>query len=72
MGLNGALLAIGGDQSSSIHLFKSSSGCSEWVKVGELYSDREECACAVLSNGEVFIAGGDDDSARLVDIGCLK
>ena len=71
LGLNGALLAIGGNQCmTDIHLFKPS--CNEWVKVGELHSDREECACAILPNGEIFIVGGDVDSGRLVDIGSLK
>ena len=71
LGLNGALLAIGGNQTmTAIHLFKPS--CNEWVKVGELYSDREECACAILPNGEIFIVGGDVDSGRVVDIGSLK
>ena len=71
LGLNGALLAIGGDQCmTAIHLFKPS--CNKWVKVGELCSDREQCACAILPNGEMIILGGDVNFGGLVDIGSLK
>jgi hypothetical protein len=66
--LNGALLAIGGGSCSHIHLYKPS--CNRWVKVGELTSTRNECACVVLPNGELFIAGGDYGSClQQVDIG---
>ena len=40
--LNGALLAIGGKYCSYIHLYKPS--CNKWVIVGELTSNRRECA----------------------------
>jgi hypothetical protein len=69
LGLNGALLAIGGKSCSHIHLYKPS--CSRWVKVAELTSTRKECACVVLPNGELFIAGGDSSCLQQVDIGTL-
>ena len=54
--LNGALLAVGGWFSSSIHLYQL--GRRSWVKVGDLPSPRWQCTCTVLPNGEMFVAGG--------------
>ena len=54
--LNGALLTVGGRHSSSIHLYQP--GRRSWVKVGELPDQRWLCACTVLPNGEMFVAGG--------------
>ena len=53
---NGALLLVGGWKSSAIHLYQPSS--RSWVKVGDLPSERWQCACAVLPSGEIFVAGG--------------
>lgn len=69
LGLNGALLAVGGRQCSSIYFFKPS--CNEWVKIGELSSNRKECACAILPNGKIFVAGGVSSGMQHVDIGCV-
>ena len=54
--LNGALLIVGGWNSSSIHLYQP--GKRSWVKVGGLPDQRQQCACTVLPNGEMFVAGG--------------
>ena len=54
--LNGALLTVGGVGSSSIHLYQPSR--RSWVKVGDLPKQRQQCACTVLPNGEMFVAGG--------------
>ena len=54
--LNGALLTVGGWGSSSIHLYQP--GRRSWVKVGDLPNKQWQCACAVLPNGEMFVAGG--------------
>ena len=54
--LTGALLAVGGSDSSAIHLYKPSS--KSWIKVGDLPTKRWQCACTVLSSGEIFVAGG--------------
>ena len=51
--VRGALIAVGG---STIYLYKSSS--QNWEKVGTTLSDRKECACTVLPNGELFVVGG--------------
>ena len=54
--LNGALLAVGGEWSSAIHLYQPTN--KSWVKVGDLPTKRRWCACAVLPSGEIFVAGG--------------
>ena len=54
--LNGALLTVGGVDSSSIHLYQP--GRRSWVKVDDLPDRRWEFACTVLPNGEMFVAGG--------------
>ena len=71
--LNGALLTVGGEESSAIHHYQPSS--RSWVKVGDLLTQRWQCACAVLPNEEIFVAGGNtkirgklEDSER-VDLG---
>ena len=72
LGLNGALLAVGGKYCSSIYHYKPRH--NKWVKVGELPSTRRECACTLLPNGAIFIVGGRDVSSGMqqVDIGSLK
>ena len=54
--LNGALLTVGGYESSAIHHYQPSS--RSWVKVGDLPTERWQCACTVLPNGEILVAGG--------------
>ena len=46
--LNGALLTVGGYGSSAIHHYQPSS--RSWVKVGDLLTERQQCACTVLPN----------------------
>ena len=54
--LNGALLAVGGWESSAIHLYQPSN--SSWVNVGDLPTKQLQCACLVLPSGQIFVAGG--------------
>ena len=54
--LSGVLLTIGGEDSSSIHAYQP--GSRSWIKVGNLPGPLWECACTVLPNGEMFVAGG--------------
>ena len=65
--LNGALLTVGGWFSSSIHLFQP--GRRSWVKVGDLPTELMMCACTVLPNGEIFVAGG--VSSKKLHIACI-
>ena len=69
--LNGALLAVGGESSSAIHLYVPTCSSRSWVKVGDLPTARWECACAVLPDGELFVAGGCTTSNTLAD-NCLN
>ena len=66
---NGALLAIGGEDSptkcSVIYIYQPRNKC--WVKAGDIPTDRVRCACTVLPNGEIFIAGGATSSSRSTD-----
>ena len=55
--IRGSLLTVGGGYSSAIHLYQPSR--RSWVKVGDLPTQRQECACIVLPSGEIFVAGGD-------------
>ena len=61
--LKGALLTVGGENSSSIHLYQP--GRRSWVKVGALPKQRQQCACTVLPNGEMFVAGGSTEKSGL-------
>ena len=54
--LNGALLTVGGENSSSIHLYQP--GRRSWVEVADLPEQQWRCACTVLPNGDMFVAGG--------------
>ena len=54
--VNGALLAVGGEKSSAIHLYQPRS--RTWVKVSDLPTKRSQCACVVLPSGEILVAGG--------------
>ena len=67
--LNGAMLAVGGLDSSAIHHYQPST--RNWVKVGNLPTKRWMCACTVLPNGEIFVAGGDGEDSQRVDIGAV-
>lgn len=67
--LNGVLLAIGGLCNSKIQYYRFSS--NSWVKAADLPWSRCRCACAVLPNGEIFIASGNSGAGvgiKRVDI----
>ena len=57
--LHGGLLTIGGDNSSAIHLYQPSS--RNWVKIGDLPTKRSQCTVVLLPNGEIFVAGGQNE-----------
>ena len=72
LSLKGALLAVGGRDLTqrcavkSIHLYQPDT--SNWVKVGELPTERWQCACTVLPTGELFVAGNGDMVKKQVDV----
>ena len=69
--LNGALLAVGpGHSSSAIHVDQPSS--RSWVEVGDLPTERSQCACIVLPSGEILVAGGGPGLGSVhVDVGTV-
>ena len=53
----GILMAVGGDgDGTSIHIYQPRK--RSWEKAGDLPIGRARCACAVLDDGEIFVAGG--------------
>ena len=71
LAFNGALLAVGGGfcGSKDIHYYQPSR--KEWIKAGELPTERCFCTCTVLPNREVFVAGGSGSATR-VDIALVQ
>jgi N-acetylneuraminic acid mutarotase len=54
---------------TAIHLYQPDT--EEWVKVGDLPTPRWRCTCAMITDREMFIAGGSDDKGmrmKSVDI----
>ena len=60
--VRGSLLAVGGShgrqRSSAIHVYDQEKNA--WNKVGDLPTEREDCACCLLPSGEILVAGGAD------------
>ena len=67
LAINGALLAVGGWDGTTIYHYQPSS--RSWIKAGELPVGRWCCCCTVLPSGEVLVAGG---GATQVDIAFLE
>ena len=59
--VHGSLLAVGGSHggqsSSAIHVYDQEK--NTWNKVGDLPTERRDCACCLLPSGEILVAGGD-------------
>ena len=59
--VHGSLLAVGGSHggqsSSAIHVYDQEKNA--WKKVGDLPTERRDCACCLLPSGEILVAGGD-------------
>ena len=60
--VRGLLLAVGGShgeqRSSAIHVYDQENNM--WNKVGDLPTERQDCACCLLPSGEILVAGGAD------------
>ena len=60
--VHGSLLAVGGNhggqRSSAIHVYDQEK--NKWNKVGDLPTERQDCACCLLPSGEILVAGGPD------------
>ena len=59
--VRGSLLAVGGShggqRSSAIHVYDQEK--NKWNKMDDLPTEREYCACCLLSSGEILVAGGE-------------
>ena len=64
--VRGSLLAVGGShggqRSSAIHVYDQEKNA--WNKVGDLPTERQDCACCLLPSGEILVAGGEDRSGN--------
>ena len=71
--VHGSLLAVGGShggqRSSAIHVYDQEKNA--WNKVGDLPTERRDCACCLLPSGEILVAGG-DSPARRMDAAAVK
>ena len=56
--LHGALVVLGGSHVRSKCLYAYQPSSKSWVKTGEMPIERHQCACAILSSGDLFIVGG--------------
>ena len=74
--VHGSLLAVGGShgrQSSAIHVYDQEKNA--WNKVGDLPTEREDCACCLLPSGEILVAGGEDRNGKWtsqIDMAAVK
>ena len=71
--VRGSLLAVGGShggqRSSAIHVYDQEKNA--WNKMGDLPTERQDCACCLLPSGEILVAGG-DSSDRRMDVAAVK
>ena len=63
---HGSLLAVGGDHgddySTAIHIYQPDT--KMWSKFADLPTARSSCSCALLSSGEIIVAGGLDSNGK--------
>jgi N-acetylneuraminic acid mutarotase len=63
LALNGTLLAVGGisefsEERNTIYAYHPER--KEWVEAGEMSTERAQCSCIVVPNGEIMVVGTDD------------
>ena len=69
-------LAVGGRDRdkkalTAIHLYQPDTG--EWVKVGDLPTPRFSCACVMITDRKILVAGGESvKGIKTMDIALLK
>ena len=75
--VHGSLLAVGGShgrqRSSAIHVYDQEKNA--WNKVGDLPTERQDCACCLLPSGEILVAGGADRNGKWtkrMDVAAVK
>ena len=69
--VHGSLLAVGGSHgrqsSSAIHVYDQEK--NKWNKVGDLLTERYDCACCLSPSGDILVAGG--CSGRRMDVAAV-
>ena len=76
LSISGSLLAVGGKDKdhkavTAIHLYQPDTG--EWVKVGDLPTPRYLYTCAIITDRELLVAGGQDGKRlKRMDIALIK
>ena len=74
--VHGSLVAVGGShgrqRNSAIHVYDQEKNA--WNKVGDLPTERADCACCLLPSGEILVAGGLDrnDWTSRMDAAAVK
>ena len=75
--VHGSLLAVGGSHGgqrrSAIHVYNQEKNV--WNKVGDLPTEKQDCACCLLPSGEILVAGGEDHNDKWsirIDMATLK
>ena len=75
--VHGSLLAVGGShgrqRSSAIHVYDQEKNA--WNKMGDLPTERQDCACCLLPSGEILVAGGYDRNDKWtgrMDVAAVK
>ena len=75
--VHGSLLAVGGShggqRSSAIHVYDQEKNV--WNKVGDLRTERQDCACCLLPSGDILVAGGQDRNGKRtsrMDVAAVK
>ena len=74
--VHGSLLAVGGShggqRSSAIHVYDQEKNA--WNKMGDLPTERQDCACCLLPSGEILVAGGEDRNSwtSRMDVAAVK
>ena len=58
LALNGILLAVGGKSGKAMNtIYAYHAERKEWVKAGEMPTERARCSCIVLPSGEIMVVG---------------
>ena len=75
LALSGILLAVGGTGSEQEDLFTARNTIyayhperREWVKAGEIPTERAQCSCIVLPSGEIMVVGNDESNTTALQV----
>ena len=77
LSISGSLLAVGGcdivtnHDITAVHLYEPDTG--EWVKVGDLPTQRHSCTCVMIADREILVAGGyfGSETSKTLDLALI-